>query len=85
MAKGVSSSSSSSSGVPVEFLRKGGSRASTMKNKILRQALYRREKLAKLKEKREKRKKLAKEREQLGDDVSCLYRFFFSSETLGTS
>lgn len=56
-----------------------------MKNKILRQALYRREKLAKLKEKREKRKKLAKEREQLGDDVSCLYRFFFSSETLGTS
>ena len=76
MAKGVSSSSSSSS-VPVEFLRKGGSRASTMKNKILRQALYRREKLAKLKEKREMRKKLAKEREQLGDDVSCFVSFLF--------
>ena len=81
MAKGVSSSSSSSS-VPVEFLRKGGSRASTMKNKILRQALYRREKLAKLKEKREKRKKLAKEREQLGDDVSCFVSFLFLAQKL---
>ena len=66
MAKKMKGSSSA----PMEMLKKGGSRASMMKNKILRQAMYRREKLIKLKEKRERRKKLAKEREQLGENVS---------------
>ncbi|XP_003388705.2 PREDICTED: ribosome production factor 1-like [Amphimedon queenslandica] len=70
MAKKMKGSSSSSSSASVEMLKKeGSSRASMIKNKILRQAMYRREKLIKLKEKREKRKKLAKEREQLGENA----------------
>ena len=56
------------------------SRSSLVKNKVLRNALYRKEKMRKLKEKRERRNKKRKEREELGDKVSyyvILYILFY--------
>lgn len=51
---------------------KAGLSKSVVKNKVLRQALHRKEKLLKLKDKRERRKRKLKERQELGDKVNQL-------------
>lgn len=43
---------------------------SVVRNKVLRQALYRKERLVRMKEKKERKKQRTKERETLGDKVN---------------
>lgn len=56
--------------VSSKLLERRLNNASVVRNKVLRQALYRKERLVRLKEKKERKKQRTKEREALGDKVS---------------
>lgn len=56
--------------VSSKLLERRLNNAPVVRNKVLRQALYRKERLVRLKEKKERKKQRTKEREALGDKVN---------------